>query len=384
MAYQTFPWVKGDSRSYNKLLALHLPHLKGKSFMDVGCNEGYFCGYADFSGAAKVVGIDINPQFLAVAQALFPDCEFLCQSWDNLPDEKWDIILNASAIHYAKDQKQFLDQLMSRLKPDGTLILEIGVAPGPGNEFVEVKRSIDTRLFPTQLKLEEMLDGYAWKHISSSARQTGDPIPRIVYHIAHKLPYAILALDDPHAGKTFTIRQIFKPDIKRIFGDRLYYDIARGQLEAPESILAVVKRNQKTMDCGKITWEICRDKLLPEFCSWLKRTLPSEDFILDMFVPASFRQKFAQIIEEAGYYVVNMQLQKAISRPRAKEMAPKDSAWRYHKHLQEEFMINEADYLAANPDVAQALKEGKIYSALAHYIFHGRKEGRKRKPESEK
>lgn len=74
MAYQTFPWVTGDSRSYHKLLALQLPNLKDKSFLDVGCNEGYFCGYAHFMEASKVTGIDINPRFLSVAKALFPEC----------------------------------------------------------------------------------------------------------------------------------------------------------------------------------------------------------------------------------------------------------------------------------------------------------------------
>ena len=62
------------------------------------------------------------------------------------------------------------------------------------------------------------------------------------------------------------------------------------------------------------------------------------------------------------------------------ETAPRESCYRYVRHLQKEFMINEEEYLAANPDVAEALKAGKITSALAHYIFHGRKEGRKRSP----
>lgn len=53
MGYQTFPWAKGDSASYNKLYALQIPSLKNKTFLDVGCNEGYFCGYAEFLGAKK-------------------------------------------------------------------------------------------------------------------------------------------------------------------------------------------------------------------------------------------------------------------------------------------------------------------------------------------
>lgn len=44
-------------------------------------------------------------------------------------------------------------------------------------------------------------------------------------------------------------------------------------------------------------------------------------------------------------------------------------------------MINEKDYLAANPDVAEALRAGVIRNAFEHYIFHGRAEGRKRAPD---
>ena len=382
MGYQSFPWVRGDSQSYKKLLALQLPSLAGKTFLDVGCNEGFFCGYAEFLGAKSVTGVDIEPNFLTMAKTLFPGCTFLCEDWENLGEERYDVILNASAIHYAKDQKKFLDMLMSRLAPGGVLVLEIGVAPGEGNEFVAVKRSIDTRLFPTRAKLEEMLDGYAWKIISRSVPQAGDPIPREVYHISRKLPYAILALDDPHAGKSFTVREIFKPDIRRISGDVLYYAVADGSGAAPPSITEIVMQNKARMDCGSITYQIFKKGLFADFCQWLAEAGGHKDFILDMYIPAPGRRALAQSLEEHGYYVVNIQLQKAISRPRAREMAPRGSCARYMDHLRKEFMIDVGDYLAANPDVAAALREGRIRSAFEHFIFHGRAEGRKRAPDA--
>lgn len=381
MGYQSFPWVRGDSESYKKLLALQLPSLEGKTFLDVGCNEGFFCGYAEFLGAKSVTGVDIDPRFLTVARALFPGCTFLCEDWENLGEERYDVILNASAIHYARDQKKFLDMLMSRLEPWGTLVLEIGVAPGEANEFAEVRRSIDTRLFPTRAKLAEMLDGYAWKLISRSVPQAGDPIPREVYHISRKLPFAILVLDDPHAGKSFTVRQIFKPEIRRISGDVLYYAVADGTCAAPASITDIVMQNKKRMDCGSITYQIFKKGFFSDFCQWLAETGAQQDFILDMYIPGLGRRDLARYLETCGYYVVNIQLQKALSRPRAKEMAPRGSCARYMDHLRNEFMINVEDYLAANPDVAEALREGRIRSAFEHYIFHGRAEGRKLAPE---
>ena len=71
MSYQSFPWEQGDSVSPAKLIALDLPKLEGKSFLDVGCNAGFFCGFADWQGAKRVVGIDSSEGFLATARELF-------------------------------------------------------------------------------------------------------------------------------------------------------------------------------------------------------------------------------------------------------------------------------------------------------------------------
>ena len=93
MSYQSFPWAQGDSVSPAKLIALDLPKLEGKSFLDVGCNAGFFCGFADWQGAARVVGVDSSAAFLETARELFPRCEFICQDWSNIGEEKFDVII---------------------------------------------------------------------------------------------------------------------------------------------------------------------------------------------------------------------------------------------------------------------------------------------------
>lgn len=60
--YQSFPDEPGDSGSFAKLATLAMPPLSGLSFLDVGCNEGFFCGYALFDAAVRVVGIDREPR----------------------------------------------------------------------------------------------------------------------------------------------------------------------------------------------------------------------------------------------------------------------------------------------------------------------------------
>lgn len=60
MQYPSFPGVNGASRSLEKLKARRLPPLTGKRLLDVGGNEGFFCGYALFDGAYRVMRVDID------------------------------------------------------------------------------------------------------------------------------------------------------------------------------------------------------------------------------------------------------------------------------------------------------------------------------------
>jgi trans-aconitate methyltransferase len=151
--YQSFPEAPGDSRTLDKLKRLALPELRGRSFLDVGCNEGFFCGFAKYAGAARVVGLDASALFIERAARRFPECEFLNQDWDRLPEERFDVILLASALHYAGDQQGLIDRLVGKLSDDGVLVLEMGIASAQRNDWIKVKRGIDERAFPTMAKV---------------------------------------------------------------------------------------------------------------------------------------------------------------------------------------------------------------------------------------
>ena len=85
--YQSFPGAPGESHTVDKLKALRMPDLHGRSFLDVGCNEGFFCGFAHFQGASRSLGVDRSAPFIERARQRFPECEFLCQGWEKLPDK---------------------------------------------------------------------------------------------------------------------------------------------------------------------------------------------------------------------------------------------------------------------------------------------------------
>src|SRR5688500_8988885 len=182
--YQSFPGVDGDSRSLDKLKALRLPDLAGRRFLDVGCDEGFFCGFASFQHAERVVGVDRSAVFIERARARFPNCEFHQQGWDALPEGPFDVILLASSLHYADDQPALIRRLVEQLAPDGVLVLELGIAGFAKSEWVKVSRGIDERFFPTMAMLRETLADYAWKWMGPSVSQAGDPVPRHVVHIS--------------------------------------------------------------------------------------------------------------------------------------------------------------------------------------------------------
>ena len=382
MAYQSFPWQAGDSRSFEKLAALYLPVLQGKSVLDVGCNAGFFCGWAAFQGATRVRGIDSNPAFIEEARLWFEECSFACIQWEDLDLEQYDLILCLSAIHYANDQKYLLDMLMSRLKPGGLLVLELGVAPGEADEFVSVKRSIDTRLFPTKAKLHSMLAPYAFKYIRRSVEQVGDPLPRHVYHVYNTMPLAVLFMDGHYSGKTRTAAAIIKPELKRLSGDAIYQRIFEKTLDAPPELSALVQPVPGTehIDCALVAEAICEAGLLPQLAGIYAQLAAGTDFVLDAYIPKPYQEALAAALSEAGFFLVNVHIPGAVDQAWTRPRPPFAAYAAYMENLAERSRIDEAAYLAANPDVAKAVAEGKLPSAQVHYWFFGKREQRKLKP----
>jgi SAM-dependent methyltransferase len=309
--YQSFPGAAGDSQSLQKLKALHLPPLKARSFLDVGCNEGFFCGYARFDGAGRVVGIDKSAVFINRARQRFPDCEFLRQGWDRLPKGPFDVILLASSLHYAEDQAQLIASLMKELSAEGTLVLELGVHTKPGSEWVNVKRGIDERLFPTWAKLEEVLRPYAWKHIGPSVQQPGDSIGRQVIHIRPRKPVAYLLMEPPGFGKSSICRAVFqRAGMKVVSGDTIIARIAEGRLEAPAEMTGLVKQQFAPLRIDQVILSLARARLLNDLVRLWLREAGGQDFALDAFIPEDFHEEVSRLLSGEGYMTVKLTWQR--------------------------------------------------------------------------
>ena len=304
--------------------------------------------------------------------------------WDDLGSEKVDVILCISAIHYARDQQELIDLLMARLTHDGVLVLEIGCAPGEEETFMEVERSIDTRLFPTRSKIHAMLAKYAFKSIGSSVPQGGDPVPRHIYHVYHARPYAVTFLDGHYSGKTSAVKALIRPEIRRITGDEVYWQIAGNKIEASPDLREVVAFAPGTrhINSAEITLKICTQGLLPELLSLFLYIAGKENFVLDHFVPAGHRGQVCELLYENGYFVVNAGLHEAAKTIWTRCRPPYKQYLAYTEHLRARNVIDEDAYLAANPDVAEAVAQGTLPSGQYHYLYSGKKEKRKLLPEA--
>ncbi len=193
--YQTFADRPGFSNSPAKWATINRTltdcdiEVVGRRALDIGCNQGYFCGALRECGAAFVCGMDSDEQSVVQARGRFPQCTFLHLNWDAtwegvLPElGRFDLALLVSALHYADYPEELVNKIHHALKPGGVLLLECGVADGPG-ERIRVERTNDTAWHFTKLGLRQLFANWTWRSQIPSVTQETDPMPRFLFALA--------------------------------------------------------------------------------------------------------------------------------------------------------------------------------------------------------
>jgi len=100
-------YTPGDDRSRTRDIILP-DNLTGKSVLDIGCANGFFCFEAEARGAASVVGIELKEKRFKHAnllkQVLSSSVEFLqIDILNNLLTEQFDYVLLLNVIHHLKE-----------------------------------------------------------------------------------------------------------------------------------------------------------------------------------------------------------------------------------------------------------------------------------------
>jgi SAM-dependent methyltransferase len=102
-------------------------HIKGKSVIDFGCGEAYQAAAFARSGAAKVIGVEINERLLEKGQKRIVDLgvedivSLVPEFGDG--DPKADVIVSQNSFEHFLDAEEILGQLRRMLAPGGRLFI---------------------------------------------------------------------------------------------------------------------------------------------------------------------------------------------------------------------------------------------------------------------
>lgn len=102
-----------------------LPQLAGRTVVDVGCGEGVLIREARRRGAARVIGIDIDPGLLARAEASGAQ-QLVLGGVEQLAEvDRADCVLaiNVAAYFTAGEDERFYREVARLLQPGGSLVI---------------------------------------------------------------------------------------------------------------------------------------------------------------------------------------------------------------------------------------------------------------------
>ena len=163
-------YTPGPMASEKKLRRIQLPEdLRGKSVLDIGCNEGFFAFEAERRGAAYVLAIDSDAmarkKFHVVKHLLKSNVEFLLLSVSDLHERtigRFDVTLFLSVFHHLKDPFLALDRVASVTGEMAIMEFLVAGIDGAGVEEPLVVRRVregsKRDLLPTRAFLVEALE----------------------------------------------------------------------------------------------------------------------------------------------------------------------------------------------------------------------------------
>ena len=111
------------------VLEKHMPSLKNKDVLDLGCGFGWHCDYAYKKGANQVTGVDLSSNMLRKAKELNKDhsITYIQNSIEEVrfPDQSYDVILSSLALHYVATYRETVQHVYNWLREDGTFLFTV-------------------------------------------------------------------------------------------------------------------------------------------------------------------------------------------------------------------------------------------------------------------
>jgi|GEM_PF-6159695 len=120
-------------------------YVQGKNILDIGCGVGYGSSYLLRHGAKKVVGIEINPEVVKLANKSYakPGLEFLALDATFLPfaDNSFDVVTSIGMLDHISDPRKVLLEMRRVLRNKGYFLCSVN-----NREFINLpfrKKSLD-------------------------------------------------------------------------------------------------------------------------------------------------------------------------------------------------------------------------------------------------
>jgi SAM-dependent methyltransferase len=279
--------------AWGSLAALRLPDLSGRTFLDASCKEGFFCAFALWAGASRVVGLDRDPASVARVRERFPQVEVEVGSLNWLPEGPFDVILLAYALQQAENPEALIAGLVDALAPNGVLVLETPVLTQvPGEEFVVLAgpSGAEIKVPQSQAIRRVCADmGFTFRMIGGSvARGEGDAI---VYHLGRPVRNAWLLLEPSSSGKTTEL----------VSGDWELVEILRDPSSVSPALAAALEG--VTSSSLNLAYEAILDAGLEhDFVEVLLREVsPAATPILDVYVPRWGHARLIAAVRQFGF-----------------------------------------------------------------------------------
>ncbi len=182
------PWRKGpfsvfgieidaEWRSFRKWnrFATHMPSLKGKRILDIGCNNGYYMFKAAHYNPDFVLGIDPTVQYFCQFNALNSmafvkslNFQLLGVEHSHLFEGMFDVVFLMGIIYHHPDPLDILKRVKTALVPGGILLVEsqgiegdLPVALFPEKRYAKVP---GTYFVPTSSCLKNFLKRAGFKN----------------------------------------------------------------------------------------------------------------------------------------------------------------------------------------------------------------------------
>ena len=283
-SYQSHDGLSGSiSDTKRKLARLQLPqNLAGKRVLDIGCNEGYFCGLAAERGAVETIGIDFVAANIKAAEQRYKrdGVQFLLQSWAELPEGSFDLILWVSAMHYEMDPRSVVNAIASRLAPGGLFVLECGVMMSPGKEFMPIPRIADTRWYPSRdFLFNNILAAFSVRQVAEPEIADGDFVPRAVFHCQKALPIVLLIRGHTGDGKTTLVERLRASATKLIDLDVIVSRMGRNAYPH-DPLEQFMVSNYDPTDLTRIYQGIDDNNFTRQYADWLTSAVAPTDEVV--------------------------------------------------------------------------------------------------------